>query len=245
MNDTDASATAPPPPGSGRSWVRPALLLSAVAVALVAARLTGIGHRVEEVRAWILSLGDWAPAMFVVIYAVAVVFAVPGSVLTIAAGAMFGSFVGVILVSVASTLGATGAFLVARSFARDSVARWLEGREKWARLDHLTREHGAIIVAITRLVPLFPFNLLNYGFGLTRIRLRTYVFWSWLCMLPGTVLYVVGADVVTTALARGTVPWVLILVFVASAATITILVRRARGVLAEREARETSKEDGQ
>jgi uncharacterized membrane protein YdjX (TVP38/TMEM64 family) len=242
MNDNDVDDGTPSPTGGGRAWVRPTLALAAVAAVVVAARATGAGHHVEEARAWILSLGEWAPAAFVVIYAAAVVLAVPGSVLTIAAGAMFGSVLGVVLVSIASTLGATGAFLVARTFARESVASWLEGRERWARLDRLTREHGAIIVAIARLVPLFPFNLLNYGFGLTRIRLGTYVFWSWLCMLPGTVLYVVGADVVTTALARGRVPWVLVAVFLAAVALITIVVRRARATLAEREAHGGGKE---
>ena len=76
----------------------------------------------------------------------------------------------------------------------------------------MTREHGAIIVAITRLVPVFPFNLLNYGFGLTGVPFWTYVFWSWLCMLPWTILFVVGADTVTQALSQGRIPWLLILV---------------------------------
>jgi len=235
-NDTAASA------GSKRAWVRPVLLLAAVVAILVAARALGLGDRIGEVRTWILSLGAWAPVVFVLIYAAAVVAAVPGSVLTVAAGAMFGSMLGVVLVSIASTLGATGAFIVARFLARDSVVRWLEGNEKFAKLDRLTRDHGAIIVAITRLVPLFPFNLLNYGFGLTRVPLRTYVFWSWLCMLPGTVLYVVGADAVTTALAQGRVPWVLVIALLVTIAVLTLIVRRARRTLTEREAERRSQE---
>jgi uncharacterized membrane protein YdjX (TVP38/TMEM64 family) len=67
----------------------------------------------------------------------------------------------------------------------------------------MTERHGAIIVAITRLVPIFPFNLLNYGFGLTRVRFGTYLLWSFLCMLPGIALYVVGADALTRGLAEG------------------------------------------
>ncbi len=84
------------------------------------------------------------------------------------------------------------------------------------------------MVAITRLVPLFPFNLLNYGFGLTLVPFWTYVFWSWICMLPGTVLYVVGADAVTSAISEGKIPWTLIGILIITAGLITVLVRQAR-----------------
>jgi uncharacterized membrane protein YdjX (TVP38/TMEM64 family) len=163
------------------------------------------------------------------------VAALPGSALTVAGGALFGSVVGVIVVSVASTLGAALSFLVGRYFARDAVAGWLSGKEKFQRLDKLTEEQGAVIVAITRLVPIFPFNLLNYGFGLTRVPFWTYVFWSWLCMLPGTVIYVVGADAVTKAIVQGEAPWLLIGAVVATAAILAVLVRSARRRLQSRE----------
>jgi uncharacterized membrane protein YdjX (TVP38/TMEM64 family) len=233
---------ATPAPRRRVGWVRPAAVALVLVAAVVAGRAFGIGGRIGEARQWILSLGAWAPVVFVLVYAVAVVFAMPGSVLTVAAGAMFGALEGVVLVSIASTLGATGAFLVARFAARDAIVRWLSGNQKFAKLDRLTRDHGAIIVAITRLVPLFPFNLLNYGFGLTQVPLATYVGWSWLCMLPGTVLYVVGADAVTTALAQGRVPWVLVGALVVTLIGLAFLVRRARAVLAAREEQRTSKE---
>ena len=217
-----------PEPTAGRPWVRPLLLGLALIAMLVAAKAFGLGDRLGELRAWILGLGAWGPVVFIALYAIAVVAAIPGSVLTIAAGAMFGSVLGVGVVSVASTLGAAMAFAVARWFARDSVARWLSSNAKFATLDRMTNEHGAIIVAITRLVPLFPFTLLNYGFGLTKVRFRTYVLWSWLCMLPGTVLYVVGADAVTKGLSEGRVPWPLVGVIVAVSAGLFFLVRRAR-----------------
>jgi uncharacterized membrane protein YdjX (TVP38/TMEM64 family) len=198
---------------------------------LIAAKTLGLGELLDDLRAWILGLGPWGPLVFIAIYAIAVVAAVPGSVLTIAAGAMFGSALGVAVVSVASTLGAAMAFAVARWFARDSVARWLADNEKFTRLDRLTTRHGAVVVAITRLVPLFPFTLLNYGFGLTGVRFRTYVMWSWLCMLPGTVLYVVGADAATRGLAEGRVPWPLMAILAVTAAVLTLIVRRARRAL--------------
>jgi len=225
----DMESTTPSPEESvGRPWVKPLLLGLVLVAMLIAAKAFGLGARLDDLRAWILELGAWGPVVFIVLYAVAVVAAVPASVLTIAAGAMFGSVLGVASVSVASTLGAALAFAVARWFARDSVTRWLGDNERFAALDRMTAEHGAIMVAITRLVPIFPFTLLNYGFGLTGVRFGTYVLWSWLCMLPGTILYVVGADAVTKGLAEGRVPWSLVGVVVAVAVGLTLVVRRAR-----------------
>jgi uncharacterized membrane protein YdjX (TVP38/TMEM64 family) len=169
------------------------------------------------------------------LYAGAVVAAIPGAALTVAAGALFGSVLGVIVVIHAATLGASVAFLIARYVARDTIARRLSSNATFQRLDRLTEEHGAVIVALTRLVPLFPFNLLNYGFGLTRVPFRTYVLWSYLCMLPGTILYVVGADAFTQGLSEGRVPWGLVGAFVAAGLILTVLVRYGRRRLHERE----------
>ena len=94
---------------------------------------------------------------------------------------------------------------------------------------------GAIIVALTRLVPLFPFNLLNYAFGLTRVPFWTYVFWTWLCIIPGTVLYVVGAGALFKGLEEGRVPWGLVLTFVGALIFLAILVRLARQRLRAKE----------
>jgi uncharacterized membrane protein YdjX (TVP38/TMEM64 family) len=207
---------------------RPVALILAIIIVFIAARLLGLGERLGELREWVESLGAWGPVVFMLIYIGAVVAALPGSALTIACGAIFGSALGVVLVSISATIGASLSFLIARYFARDAVANRLLTKEKFRRLDRLTEERGAVVVALTRLVPLFPFNLLNYGFGLTRVRFWTYVFWSWLCMLPGTILYVVGADAVVDALTRRRAPWALIAVLVAVMAVLAFLVRFAR-----------------
>ncbi|MFQ5656056.1 MAG: TVP38/TMEM64 family protein [Candidatus Methylomirabilales bacterium] len=232
---TPKSETAADTQVKGRDWWRPVVLLTAILALLVLARVLGLGERLGELRDWIQGLGPWGPVVFVFLYAAAVVAAVPGAALTVAAGALFGSVLGVILVINAATLGASLAFLIARYFARDAIARWLAGNEKFQKLDRLTEEHGAVIVAITRLVPLFPFNLLNYGFGLTRVPFWTYVGWSWLCMLPGTILYVVGADAFTKGLAEGRIPWGLVGALVVAALILTFLVRQARRTLKEKE----------
>ena len=214
---------------------RPIVLIILVAAVMVLSYVFGIGEKLGALRDWIQSLGALGPVVFVFIYAGATVAALPGLAITIVAGAIFGSLVGVIVVSIASTLGASLAFLIGRYFARDATAKWLAKREKFKKLDDLTEKHGAIIVAIVRLIPLFPFNLVNYGFGLTKVRFWTYVFWSWLCMLPATILYVVGTDAVIQAIVRKEVPWTLIGILVAVGILLVLLVRVARKRLHEDE----------
>ena len=205
-----------------------------IVVIIVSARL-GVGDKLADLQAWIRSLGVLGPLVFMVVYAAATVAALPGSALSIAAGALFGPVLGVITVIFSATLGASLAFLVSRYFARSSMEKWLEGNEKFRKLDELTAKHGDIVVAITRLVPLFPFNLLNYGFGLTNVAFRTYVVWSFICMLPGTILYVVGSAAVAEALREGKVPWILVVVVALILGIIVVLGRQARKKLGERE----------
>lgn len=207
---------------------KPVILVVFLVTFMVLARVFDIGGRLGELRAWIDSLGTLGPLVYVLIYIAAVVLAVPGSIITIMGGLLFGSLVGVVSVSIGSTIGASLAFLVARYMARDFMVERFSDNDRIQKLDRLTQEHGAIIVAITRLVPLFPFNLLNYGFGLTGVPFWTYVFWSWTCMLPGTVLYVVGTDAVASTVSQGRLPYGLIGIFVITVVLITVLVRQAR-----------------
>jgi uncharacterized membrane protein YdjX (TVP38/TMEM64 family) len=221
-------------PDSSRKDIWKLVLFAAIVLSLIVlARAFGLGERLQELREWIAAMGPLGMAVYVGLYIVAVVAAVPGLPISIAGAAIFGAFKGVVLVSIGSTLGAGLAFLTARYLARDAVGRWLSGNEKFQRLDRLTEKHGAIIVAITRLVPLFPFNLLNYGFGLTRVPFWTYLFWSWLCMLPGTIVYLVGTDAVIRAATTGEVPWIIVGVFVAALAAVLLAVRFAKGRLKE------------
>lgn len=227
MNEKEPSKT---------GWWRPLIIVLFVIAMLFLARQWGLGEKLQGLRGWFENLGPWGPLAFVGIYIAATVAAVPGSALTLMAGPVFGSLWGVVLVSIASTIGAALCFLIARYFARDSVAAWLEKSPKFQRLDRLTREQGGIIVALTRLVPLFPFNLLNYGFGLTQVSFVTYVFLSWLCMLPGTVLYIVGADALWTSLTQGNIPWPLLAVLAPVFVVLFLLIRFAKGKLNESKA---------
>jgi uncharacterized membrane protein YdjX (TVP38/TMEM64 family) len=215
--------------------IKPIILLTVVVVIIVISAKMGIGEKLSDLQDWIRSLGVLGPVVFAVVYAVATVAALPGSALSIVAGAIFGPVLGVITVIFAATLGAGLAFLVSRYFARSSIEKWLEGNEKFRKLDELTARHGDIMVAITRLVPLFPFNLLNYGFGLTKVNFRTYILWSFVCMLPGTVLYVVGSAAVAEGVREGKVPWVLVVVVAMILGIIIVLGRQARKKLRDDE----------
>ena len=224
-----------PKAAKGKDLFKLALFAMVVLSLFFLARVLGLGERLQEVREWIAGMGTRGMAVYVGLYVIAVVAAVPGLPISIAAAALYGAFHGVILVSIGSTLGASLAFLASRYLARDAVDRWLSRNDKFHRLNRLTEEHGAIIVAVTRLVPLFPFNLLNYGFGLTRIPFWTYVFWSWLCMLPGTIVYLAGTDALVRAATTGEVPWILVGVFVAALAFVLAAVHMAKKKLKEKE----------
>ncbi len=131
--------------------------------------------------------GTLAPILFVLLYASATVLFVPGAVLTLAGGALFGPIWGTLWNLIGATLGATLAFLIARYVASDWVAA--RSGERLGRLMRGVEDEGWRFVAFVRLVPLFPFNLMNYAFGLTRIPLRDYVLASFVCMAPGALAY--------------------------------------------------------
>ena len=227
---------------TNKRWQLILFALSLIAF-IILFRLMGWGDKLTDLRAWIAGLGVWGPFVFVLLYIIAVIAALPGSAITIAAAALFGSVLGVILVSIGATIGAALAFLISRYLARDLILRRFSSNETFSKLDRMTQEHGAIVVAITRLVPLFPFDILNYGFGLTAISFRTYVFWSWLCMLPGTILYVVGTDAIISGISSGKVPWLLVSIIVLAGIVLGFLVYLAKKKLAQGEKKNINNND--
>jgi len=139
---------------------------------------------------WTQGLGIWAYAFVVAFYILACVFLLPGSVLTLGAGLLFGLVAGAITVSIASTLGACVAFWIGRTVARNWIADKVAANKKFAAIDSAVGQQGFKIVLLTRLSPIFPFNLLNYAFGLTNISFWKYALGSWIGMIPGTIMYV-------------------------------------------------------
>jgi len=166
------------------------LLLVAAAIIILVVAGRRLGGELSRALSAISALGPAAPIAFIAIYVLACVLFIPGSILTIGAGVIFGVVWGSIYVSIASTAGATAAFLIGLYLAREMVARRIAGNPRFRAIDDAVAREGWKIVILTRLSPVFPFNLLNYAYGLTRVRLRDYAVASWLGMIPGTVMFV-------------------------------------------------------
>ncbi|PSB08900.1 TVP38/TMEM64 family protein [Pleurocapsa sp. CCALA 161] len=138
---------------------------------------------------WVNDLGAIAPIAFILIYIVATVAFLPGSVLTLGAGVLFGIVPGSLYVFMGATIGATLAFLVGRYIARGWISQKIAGNQKFSAIDRVVGQEGFKIVFLTRLSPVFPFNLLNYALGVTGVALKDYILAS-VGMIPGTIMYV-------------------------------------------------------
>jgi uncharacterized membrane protein YdjX (TVP38/TMEM64 family) len=233
----ETSLPAPP----ARSFPLAKLLLAALALAALFALGRYAGGHIPAFQRWVEGLGAFGPLAFILGYAVAVLAFVPGSALTLASGAIFGVARGTVFVFVAALLGSTGAFLVARHLARAAIEKRIAGDARFAAIDRAIGTQGRKIVFLLRLSPIFPFNLLNYGLGLTRVRLLDYVI-AGIGMLPGTLLYVYLGSAAGQAVAaaggaapgRSPAEWALFGVGLLATLAVTLYVTRiARRALRE------------
>ncbi|MCC7194657.1 MAG: FAD-containing oxidoreductase [Gemmatimonadaceae bacterium] len=175
-----------------------ALALVAVAVLVGALKMVHVQHYLLDLVTWIRGAGWAGMVAFAFAYVVATVFFLPGSILTLGGGFAYGIGLGTVLVWVAANVGATLAFLLGRTIARDWIATRVAGMPRFAAVDRAVGREGLKIVLLTRLSPIFPFNVLNYAFGITRVSLRDYVLGSLVGMLPGTVMYVYLGSLITS-----------------------------------------------
>ncbi len=218
------------------------LRLAAVALLVAAAvgtRVLPVKEGLQAFLDWTKELGPAGPLLLVAAYTIACVLLLPGSILTAGAGLAFGFWTGVAAASAGSTLGACAAFWVGRTVGRDWVAARVRTDPRLVALDRAVGREGWKIVLLTRLSPVFPFNLLNYFYGLTGVGFAPYALASWLGMLPGTCLFVmlgtlgrVGAEAATGQANK----WNGIMTGVGLAATLAVTVyvaRLARTALAE------------
>jgi uncharacterized membrane protein YdjX (TVP38/TMEM64 family) len=238
MRDAATTNTAPAPGGKGRLVV---CLLLIVGVFALAKYLNAQAY-LQNALQWIQGLGPWGWAIFVLLYIATAVCLLPAVVLTLGAGAVFGVAQGWVIVSVAATLAATAAFLIGRYFARGWVAKRIEGNATFVAIDEAVAREGWKIVGLTRLSPAFPFNVLNYAYGVTRVSLRHYVLASWIGMMPGTLMYVylgsLAGDIATLGTggrARTPAEWALSVVGLLATVAVTVYVTRlARAALKQR-----------
>ncbi|WP_086757233.1 TVP38/TMEM64 family protein [Nostoc sp. 106C] len=193
----------------------------------------------KDALQWIDSLGSLGAIAFIALYIIATVAFLPGSILTLGSGVVFGVVWGSVYVFIGATLGATAAFLVGRYLARGWVARKIADNKKFAAIDNAVGKAGLKIVLLTRLSPIFPFNLLNYAFGITGVSLKDYFIGS-VGMIPGTIMYVyigslagnlarIGTEAQPT---NPTVQWAIrIIGFIATVAVTIYITRIARKAL--------------
>jgi uncharacterized membrane protein YdjX (TVP38/TMEM64 family) len=215
---------------------RPALgkiALGGLGLIVLAVVARQVGAYVPAFAEWVNGLGVWGPAVFIAGYAVATIALLAPVVLTLAAGAIFGLGFGVLYVFVAAVLGSSAAFLISRYLARSAIERKLAGNARFAAIDRAVGEEGRKIVFLLRLSPVFPFSLLNYGLGLTKIPFTDYLVAS-IGMLPGTLMYVyygkIAGDVAALAggatVERGLGYYALLVVGLIATVAVTVVVTR-------------------
>jgi len=218
------------PAGRGLNVIRWVSILLIIASLITVARSLPIDRGMEALNGWVSGLGFWGPVVLAAVYVVATVLFVPGTILTLAAGAVFGLGIGLVTVSIGSTLGASLAFLIARYGARDKIAAMAEKNRRFGAIDRAIGEGGWKIVALLRLSPAIPFNVQNYIYGLTPIRFWPFAVTSWIAMLPGTFLYVYLGHITGAALGpereRGWGEWAMLGVGLLATIAVTIYVTR-------------------
>src|SRR4051812_13163099 len=218
--------------GSTVRWI----LIGAGVIALIAAlQWLPVGAWIEGAKGWFESLGAFGPVVFVALYVLVGLLLLPASAMTVAAGSIFGLWLGFAWAVIGANLTAIAAFLIARHLARGALERKLKSNERFEELDDAIGEGTWKIVALVRLSPIDPFSFANYAMGLTQVGFGPYCLATFLGMLPGTFVYVyvgyVGAESLHGG-AKSTGQWILLGVgLIASAALALWLTRMARGKL--------------
>jgi uncharacterized membrane protein YdjX (TVP38/TMEM64 family) len=184
-------------------WLRQLSLLAGIVGALLIVRSLPVDSGIEVLTHWVGDKGIWGPMVYGLVYIVAALLFIPGSVLTLAAGAVFGLSVGTIVVSLSSTTAAALSFLIARHVARAKVEEKAQGYPLFGAVDSAIGQAGWRMVGLLRLSPLMPFSLGNYLYGLTAVPFWPYTLASWVAMLPGTFMYVYFGHIGSLALAGG------------------------------------------
>ena len=219
---------------------KPLIILALLVAAVAGVQLSGVAHYLQQdkLQELIASYGVLAPAIYILIYSLAPVLFLPGLPITIVGGIVFGPVWGVVYTIIGSTIGASLAFLVARYGARDWIAAKLTG-PKWEKLDNEVAQHGWKVVAFTRLIPVFPFNLLNYAFGLTRVSFVHYVVTSFVCMLPACIAFIVFSSSLLGLITGKVSPTALLgIVLIVLVSLIPVVYRRVKGSQANEAAAE-------
>jgi uncharacterized membrane protein YdjX (TVP38/TMEM64 family) len=181
-------------PTKHMALIRAVALLAIILVVALVLFLLPTKRYVVNILAWIETLGAWGPILLSISYIVATILLLPGSILAMGAGALFGVWKGFLAMGIGAYLGACGAFLLGRTLARDWVEKKMSENARFSAIEKAIGKQGFKIVLLLRLCPLFPFNLLNYSLGLTPVRFSHYAIASLVGMIPAGFMYVyIGA----------------------------------------------------
>lgn len=218
---------------AAKKYLEIAGVVLAIAAFVLAVQKLPIESWLESLNAWVADLGFVGMVIFALVYAAATVLMIPGSLLTLAGGAVFGLVPGFFTVWNGATLGAALAFLVSRFLARKRVEAWIQGKPSFSVIDKAVAKEGWKIVFLTRLSPVFPFNFQNYAYGLTSVSFWHYVLASWTGMIPGSFLYVYfgtlgrsGLEAASGAASEQTLRLVLQVVGLLATLAVTVLITR-------------------
>ncbi len=159
---------------------------------------------INAMQEFFKGLGIVGYGVYILLFTVVAVFMLPASVITMVAGITFGPVLGGILALVGSTIGGTIAFIIAKYVARDKIIQKFEGNKIFSKIEKGVEENGSSFLILTRLVPIFPYNVQNYAYGVTSMKTGTFFMWSLLCMAPGAFIYAyMAGDIVTNGLSVG------------------------------------------
>ncbi|MCP4849141.1 MAG: TVP38/TMEM64 family protein [Verrucomicrobiaceae bacterium] len=199
-----------------------------------------INSQLQEMMSSIRSLGYWGALLFTLVYVAATVILIPGPILTLGAGATFGLWKGFLLVSLASTLAASTAFLVGRHLARDWIWKKIADNSRMAGIKAAIDRDGWKIVGLSRLSPMIPYTILNYFLSLTHVRFTHYVIASWIGMMPGTFAYVYlgSLGAIDTQHEKSAMEWTLLCIGIIATLVVTVLISRIAGKVMARQLRD-------
>ncbi len=177
------------------------IFVAILIIGFVVAYFTGFIDFIKDVDAmqtFFNDLGIIGYIIYIVLYVIVAVFMLPASVITIIAGIVFGAVKGGIIALIGATVGACASFIVSRYIARDAIVSKFQDNAVFKKIEKGAEENGTSFLILTRLVPVFPYNVQNYAYGLTNVKLRTYALVSLVCMAPGAFIYAFMAGEIVT-----------------------------------------------
>lgn len=199
---------------------------------VVAVRFLPIGW-LSSFQEWVAGYGAWGVLIYALVYAVCTVAFIPGAILTLGAGAAFGFWRGSLAVFLGASVGSIVSFHLARGVLRSRIERWISGNAKFAALDKAIAKEGGKIVFLVRLAPVFPYNVVNYAFGVTAVSAKAYTVATVVGMIPGVLAYVylgqataLAAQAASEGSEVGTTRLVVNVLGALAAIVVTILVAR-------------------